>query len=344
MKRFGSRDITIRDVASAAGVSVTTASYALNGQGRVALDTQARVKETARSLGYRPSLAAQALKGAPGRLVIILTDGFAGPWYGELLEGLQPTLKEAGYSVAAITAQDESVDLCRNLVQSGLVRGLVVLNPGSDWEARLRPLCDRLPTVVLGDVLGRVQKFVLDNRTAMNALMDHLWEMGHRRYLWVGGPEDDVDARQRWMAFEAFLGAHAATHHAVQGGYQAGAAYASVGGALAAFRPTALVAANDESAIGALRAARDLGLNVPEDLVVTGFDGIDASAWTSPALTTLAFDRRVLGRTMALALIGSMSSVRTEPQQTESDSQTIPVRLVVRESTASTPDRPKNKE
>lgn len=328
MKRFGNRDATIRDVARAAGVSVTTASYALNGQGRVALDTQARVRDAALSLGYRPSLAAQALKGARGSLVVILTDGFAGPWYGELLEGLQPTLKQAGYTVAAITAQDDSVELCYNLVQAGIARGLVVLNPRSDWETRLRPLCERVPTVVFGEVSGPVQSFVLDNEAAMDALMTHLWDQGHRHYLWVGGPEDDPDARQRCRAFEAFLDTRPSSRQGVQGGFQSSIAYSAVTEALGIPGPTALVAANDESAIGALRAARDRGLRVPEDLVVTGFDGIDAAAWTEPGLTTLAFDRRLLGRTMARGLIDVL------PQSlVVSTVHPVAVNLVVRQST-----------
>jgi len=337
MKRLGKSPgtVTIREVAQQAGVSVATASYALSGQGRISAETKARVRQAAEALGYSPSLAAQALKGAKGNMIVIMTDGFAGPWYGEILEALQPPLKEAGYTVLAITIQKESLSLCQNLANAGLVRGMVILNPGTSWLEWMRPLTETVPTALFdGDEsLGQTMRFVLDNRVGIEHLMEHLWDQGHRDYLWLDGNlEGAWDAQERREAFDGFLdsrGVPEAQRARAQGGFQREASYQAVTQILkAGRRPGAIVAANDESAIGALKAVRDQGLTVPGEVAVAGFDGIDASAWTEPALTTLRFDRRALGHGMASWLIETLAGGPGTPGV-----QTIPVELVVRGST-----------
>lgn len=327
--------VTIREVARSAGVSVATASYALNGLGRISPDTQAKVRSAAEALGYQPSLAAQALKGAKGNLIVIMTDGFAGPWYGEILEGLQPHLKEAGYTVLAITIQKESLSLCQNLANAGLVRGLVILNPGEGWLSLMKPLSETVPTALFdGDEsLPRTMRFVLDNRGGVTRLMEHLWALGHRDYLWLDGDlEAAWDARERRAAFETFLDGKGHPHSGRRrafGGFQMDVAFQAVTEILGGGPPPrVIVAANDESAIGALKAVRAQGLSVPGDVAVAGFDGIDASDWTEPALTTLRFDRRALGKAMAAWVTETLAGGPGNPGV-----QLIPVDLITRGST-----------
>jgi len=337
MKRFDKvlMSPTIREVALRAGVSVATASYALNGVGRVSEPTRARVLEAAQQLGYSPSIAARVLKGGKGNLVAILTDGFAGPWYGEILEGLQPALKEAGYAVLAVTIQKESLELCRNLAQGGMIRALAVLNPGGARAEELEPLVSLVPTAVFDsdDRYEGALRFVLDNRGGVTALMVHLWDRGYRDYLWLDGDlEAAWDARERWEAFAAFLdekglpGAHRAR---AQGGFKADQAYQAVLEVLSHGRvPRVIVAANDESALGALKAVRSLHFQVPGDIAIAGFDGLDMTAWTDPGLTTLRYDRRALGREMAVSLLNAID-VGTDDRS----ARLLPVELVVRAST-----------
>jgi len=337
MKRLdkAKETVTIREVARAAGVSVATASYALNGLGRISSDTQAKVRQAAETLGYHPSLAAQALKGAKGNLIVIMTDGFAGPWYGEILEGLQPPLKAAGYTVLAITIQKESLSLCQNLANAGLVRGLVILNPGEGWLSLMKPLSETIPTALFdGDEsLPQTMRFVLDNRGGVTRLMEHLWSLGHREFLWLDGDlEAAWDARERRGAFEAFLdgqGHPQSGRKRTLGGFQMDVAFQAVTRVLEEGPPPrVIVAANDESAIGALKAVRAKGLAVPGDVAVAGFDGIDASDWTEPALTTLRFDRRALGRSMAAWVTETLAGGPGTPGV-----QLIPVDLITRGST-----------
>lgn len=337
MKRFDkpSKAVTIREVAREAGVSVATASYALNGLGRIAPETQDKVRKAAERLGYQPSLAAQALKGGKGNLIVILTDGFAGPWYGELLEGLQPAFKEAGFTVVAITIDRESLGLSQNLVQAGLVRGLVILNPGKAWIPAMGALTVAVPTVLFdGDEsLPHTRRFVLDNRGGILGLMDHLWALGIRDYLWIDGDlETAWDARERRAAFDLFLeekGDEVRRRRYAEGKYQRDIAHEAVARVLDdGAPPGAIVAANDESAIGALKAVRARGLAVPGDVVVAGFDGIDETNWTEPTLTTLRFDRRALGRSMACWLVSALKEGTGAPGV-----ERISVDLVIRGST-----------
>lgn len=336
MKRFSTPapDVTIREVARHAGVSVTTASYALNETGRVSAETRDRVINASKSLGYSPSIAARLLKGAKGNLIAVLTEGLAGPWYGEILEGLQPAISARGFAVVAMTIQEDSLALCRSLVSAGLLRGLVVLNPEDSWAPLLRRLCESIPTILFdpGAADMKAMKYVLDNRGGILALMNHLWERGYRDYLWLDGDlEAAWDARERFDAFSGFLdgkGLPPEGRRRALGGYKTEVAESSVSSILGEGRaPRVIVAANDESAIGALNAIRKSGLRVPEDVAVAGFDGLDISAWLSPSLTTLRFDRKALGSSMARSVMDAVEG------GVEDSTTTIPLSLLVREST-----------
>lgn len=337
MKRFTSDPtvVTIREVAKRAEVSVATASYALNDTGRVAAETKKRVLSAAEELGYSPSIAAQMLKGGKGNLIAILTDGFAGPWYGEILEGLQPAFKAAGFAVLAITIQKESLLLCRNLVAAGLIQGIVVLNPEEQWAPFLCPMMDAVPTAVFDPSAqyDRAIRYVLDNREGITALMTHLWDRGYRDYLWLDGDlEVAWDARERYTAFQGFLDDKELSkekRRRSQGGFKTDVAERAVSAVLSEGRiPRVIVAANDESAIGALNAIRRFDFTVPRDIAVAGFDGLDIAAWMHPALTTLRFDRRALGQRMAGDVLRAIDDGGLTPAI-----QTIPLELLIREST-----------
>jgi LacI family transcriptional regulator len=337
MKRYTSGDSspTLKDVAAKAGVSLATASYALNGNGRVTPETRARVREVATSMGYAPSLAARALKGGTGKTILIMADGLAGPWYGELLEGLQLTFVAEGYAVLASTLGDNALSLCRGLILDGFVAGVVVLNPGAARLESLARLLGSKPSVLFDadeSYHGSI-RFAVDNRGGIRAMARHLWDKGCRSFLWLDGNLDDAwDARERWEAFAEFLGEKspvAFTLERAYGGFNAPKSKAAVERMLDnGARPRAIVAANDESAFGALQALSSRGFRVPRDVMVTGFDGLDGSAWTDPPLTTLSFDRRALGQRMARCLVGQL---KNSPEDVPV--QIIPVELVVRATT-----------
>jgi LacI family transcriptional regulator len=336
MKRFSnaSTTVTIREVARGAGVSIATASYALNETGRVSTETREKVLQAAESLCYAPSIAAQLLKGARGNLIAVLAEGLAGPWYGEILEGLQPTANAKGFAVVAMTIQTDTLMLCRSLVSAGLLRGLIILNPKKTWASFLAPMVKFVPTVLFdsGFLDVKAIKYILDNRGAVSALMNHLWDRGYRDYLWLDGDlEAAWDARERYEAFDAFLnekGLPQDRRRRAVGGFKADVAERSVSAVLGQdLVPRAVVAANDESAMGALKAIRRFGLRVPEDIAVAGFDGLDICEWLNPALTTLRYDRRALGQRMALSVMDAVAEGAMD------ETTIVPLSLLVRGST-----------
>jgi len=336
MKRFTttSAESTIRDVARQAGVSITTTSYALNETGRVSTETREKVLKAAEDLGYEPSIAARLLKGAKGNMIAVLTEGLAGPWYGEILEGLQPTFTARGYAVVAMTMQEDSLTLCRSLVSAGLLRGLVVLNPEEAWAPVLRRMALGVPTVLFDPGLTGIKavRYVLDNRGGIRSLMAHLWDRGYRDYLWLDGDLDaSWDARERFAAFDGFLiekGLPEAGRRRAVGGFRTDVAERNVSAILGGGGiPRAIVAANDESAIGALKAVRGFGLRTPEDVAVAGFDGLDVSAWMSPPLTTLRYDRRALGASMARSVMEALD------EGAEDTTTVVPLELLARGTT-----------
>jgi LacI family transcriptional regulator len=337
MKRFKefSLGITLREVAHRAGVSVATASYALNKSDRISPATKARVIKAAEDLDYSPSIAAQILKGVKGNLIAILTDGLAGPWYGELLEGLQPSINARGFAVAAMTLQKDSLTLCKSFASAGFIRGLVVLNPVSAIAPFLDPLIACTPTVAFDpeESYWKASKYVLDNRGGITALMHHLWDRGYRDYLWLDGDVEGAwDAKERFQAFKLFLDAKGLPEDRrprAMGGFKTEIAERAVAAVLGAgHAPRVIVAANDESAFGALNAVRKRGLGVPKDIAVAGFDGLDISSWLYPSLTTLKFDRRSLGRTMADRILDEI-----EGKASGGGTVMIPLELVVGDST-----------
>jgi DNA-binding LacI/PurR family transcriptional regulator len=337
MKRLISdvREVTIREVSQCAGVSIATTSNALNGTGRASAQTRDRVLKAAEELGYTPSLAARLLRGGQGNLVAVLSEGLAGPWYGELLEGLQTTFKTDGFAVAAMTIQKESLQLCRSLVMSGLLCGLVILNPEAAYESDLLPLIERIPTVVFDpeEEYKSAIRYILDNRGAITNLMDHLWNRGYRDFLWLDGDQQAAwDARERYAAFCGFLdgkGIPAEGRQRASGGFKMEVSEKAVTELLGKGNiPRAVVAANDESAIGAVNAVQKYGLKVPEDIAVSGFDGLEIAAWVTPALTTLRFDRKALGHQMARHLLSAVANRKIEISENG-----IPLELLIRGST-----------
>ena len=279
----------------------------------------------AEALGYAPSIAARLLRGVKGNLIAVLTEGLAGPWYGEILEGLQPTITSRGFAVVAMTMQKDSVMLSQSLASAGLLRGIVVLNPEESWAPLLLRLAQSIPTVLFDPGIRDIKaiRYVLDNRGGILALMNHLWDRGYRDYLWLDGDlEAAWDARERFEAFYAYLdekGLPEDRRRRSIGGFKTAVAEKSVWAILGRGEvPRVIVAANDESAIGALNAIRRFGLRVPEDIAVAGFDGLDISAWMNPPLTTLRYDRRALGESMAHSVMeamddGAMGATTTIP-------------------------------
>jgi LacI family transcriptional regulator len=335
---------TIRDVAAKAGVSIAAASYALNGGGRISDATRERVSREAAKLGYRPSPVALALRGTRAREVGIFMDEIGGPFFGAIMEGVQEVLFREGYGILAATPGPGGSDPIARLVNHSMISGAIILNPGTAGAELLSKMAERVPIVLFDarEAIPGCPRFGIQNQEGMKALMDHLIGHGFKDFAYLDGGPLSNDASERKRVFMSALkaaGLPLPKERVIQGSFKVQPAEKAAGELLdSGQRPRVIVSANDQMALGAMRAIHARGLRVPEDIAVTGFDDIEASAWTHPALTTVGYDRQGLGRAMAESL---MEGIRSRTAKRASDPTAkprgsartlIPATLVLRQS------------
>jgi DNA-binding LacI/PurR family transcriptional regulator len=326
--------MNLEDVARRAGVSTATVSRVLNNIGVVRKATRTKVLKAADELKYSPNLHARALAGA-GRTIGLIVSNLENPFFLDIFHHLDLGAHELGYEVLiANTSYDperlnRSIQLMLGRRPTGL--GIVV----SELDGKvLDELSERKIRTVAYDATGErpgVTNIRTGYKRAMQRVVEYLYSLGHRRMAFVGhhsalGPLNDrqqafLEAMER---FEGVEHAAAANEDSFAGGRSAVREIFERG-----FRPTAIICVNDFMAIGVLRQLREMGLRVPEDVSVSGFDNISLSEVSSPALTTLHIPRDLIGRQILEHLVGS-----NEPG---ADEMVIEPELMVRESTGCAP-------
>ncbi|MDI3298751.1 MAG: LacI family DNA-binding transcriptional regulator [Bacillota bacterium] len=342
-KRAGgetARRPTIRDVARRAGVSAATVSYVLNQSAKVSAETRQRVLEAVRELGYRaaPALRAGAGAGTGTLGLVIPPDRYmSDPFVLDFIAGVGDAATERGYSLLLSPSRGSDADLefYRTLVESGRVDGLILM------EARVGdpriPFLEevQIPFVLFGRSLEHpeVPFLDVDNFGGARELVHALIEMGHHRIGYVGGGRTTFYSLHRLQGFQAALAERGIRP---EPRWIREADWTSEGGRQATLdilrqesRPTALFVASDLMAIGALQAAAELGLQVPEDLSVAGFDDIRLASLVIPPLTTMSQPVYEIGRRLTAMLAEVLRGRRPDPSGV-----ILPPRLVLRESTA----------
>src|SRR5664280_1632063 len=305
---------TITDVARIAGVSKAAVSFALNDRPGVAADTRARILAVARDLGWTPSLRGRALsvsRALAVGLVIARTPETLGadPFFGYFISGIETVLSERGYALMLQVVGDEQSEheSYRQLAANGRVDGVFLTDMRVD-DLRPQLLEDLgLPTVVIGPVPrnGPWSAVNIDDQLGIVAAVEHLVALGHQRIAHVSGPSElvhSVSRRTAWMraVSDAGLppGPCITADFSAQGGADATTALLGLNEP-----PTAIVYANDLMAIAGMSTAISLGVEVPGQLSVTGFDDAPLSAYIQPALTTVRTDVVGWGRAAAEQLL-----------------------------------------
>lgn len=338
---------TIRDVARVAGVSVTTVSRALGGSAdRVKPDTLAKITRAVDQLDFVVNAHARALAGRGSRSVAFLVADMVGPSFALLASGVEAVATELGYLFMLFTThgdvdrESELMDSMREQRSAAvLLVGAVV--PSPEYERRIAAyarelasvgsklvLCGRPPISTRPDVMS----VEYDNFGGGYAVTQHLLELGHRSMLFVGAIEGHSSSMPRFAGHRAALADAGITNgellDPVPDTFDVDSAHAAVGAALdAGARPTAIVAVTDYVAVGALRALRERGIRVPDDMSLTGFDDLPLITDLTPSLTTVTVPFAELGRaTTELALNGTGSPAYKHV--------VLPVALTIRESTA----------
>ena len=331
---------TQKDVARLAGVSRSTVSYVLNDQTQLKIpiseETRQRVMQAIAELGYEPDARAQSLIRGSTRSVGVIIPVINNPYFWQMFAGISDELQEAGYSLHLsrhpLDTQQES-NTIRELMRHR-VDGFILLAAVKYLLPRLIDDLRRAgqPVVEITATKAEFDHVIHDYSSGTRALLTHLLELGHRQIGFIYGVAQEVEGSDRLITYRQVLqeanlsGNDAFEMHCgekLEDAYRAAYTLLSRPN-----RPTALLVINDMLAIAVMRAANDLGLAIPGDLSVAGFDDIPFSSYTSPRLTTVSGNAEASGRA-AVRLLLKRFAEPDLPQQVT----TANVELVVREST-----------
>ena len=334
------RPASIRDVAAAAGVSRQTVSNVLNGLPGMSEETARRVRGVMAELGYRPHRAARILASARHRTIGLITTAPTHFGPASIAIAIERAARRHGYQLAmvsALTESDDDVAATIDEIRWLGVDGLVVIAPQQrGWEL-IRAGAGELPTVTLQWREGPAHTVSLDQFEGAALAVRHLVELGHARILHLTGPEGWAEVDQRAEGYRRTLAAAGlAPLPLVHGDWTADSGYDRGREVLPGRDFTAVFAGNDQMAIGLLHAARELGVAVPGDLSVVGFDDIPEARHASPPLTTI---RQEFGRLGEVAIDRIVALI--EGREADAGSVTDRTVLQLRESTAP-PRRPPN--
>lgn len=318
---------TIRDIAREAGVSVATVSRVTHDDPRVVEPTKRRVQEAIDRLGYRPSSIGRALSYRRTNTLGIVLPGLGGPYFAALIEGADSVAVEHGVAINVLGThlRPDAAASVRQLAER--TDGLIVAG-GTLPDDELVALAKTTRLILVAGAQDAVPSVLVDGRAAAEELTRHLIEThGYRRLRFVGEPSGSPDTARRYAGFTDALTAHGLT----EAGAPLHLGLDVRSGALAARAlheegdlPDALVAANDELAIGLLATLPGLGHRIPADVAITGFDDHALAEIASPRLTTVHQPIAELGARAATYALAGDADI---PPLT-----VLPTRLVVRES------------
>lgn len=325
---------SIKDVAKYSGVSIATVSHVLNGTRHTRPQTRERVLAAIRDLGYSQNQAARNLARGTSTLLGVIISDVRNPFFPEITAAFQEQALVQNMDALVINTNydaQRTLNSVRRLIGMQ-VPGVAIFTSQID-ETVVDLLAQRRVASVyldLGRVDTAVSNIVLEYGQGISASLQYLWDLGHRRISYIGGPPGLLSIARRKDAFlqsAVKLGIEIVS--VVDSDFTVKGAYQACAKILEGHRPTAIMTGNDLTAIGVLHRAYDAGLRVPEDLSVVGFDDILLAEYTQPALTTVAVPRQELGKLGFETLWAMMS----DPLLTGRELR-VPTQLRIRQSTA----------
>ncbi|MBB5063855.1 LacI family DNA-binding transcriptional regulator [Granulicella mallensis] len=329
------------------GLSVAAISRVLNGvpaAKSIPKTTQDRIFAAAKEFNYRPNALARSLRHGRSMMVGVLVPEVSEGYATLVLAGIEQGLLQSGYIYFLISHhhRSELIERAQSLLMERSVDGIIAIDT-------IMPLHSRLPTITVScpDEQEGVTNIMLNQRRAVELALDHLVGLGHREIAIIKGQSFSSDTEPRWQAIR-----HAASRAQIKlnpklvaqlegdaPSHEPG--YFAAQRLLASDTPfTALFTFNDVSAIGAIRALREAGLRVPQDVSVVGFDDVQSAAFQNPSLTTVRQPLRTMGMLAAEALVRQITA---HPDHPPSKQLVVDPELVVRESTCPPPAKKRAK-
>lgn len=329
--------VTINDVARKAKVSKAAVSYVINNKPGVSEATRRRVLQVMAELDYRPNPNARGLAGQSTGMIGMAIPDISDMFYARIIRGVEKEVNTHDFilnlcTTHGLAAREEEIV---NILGHGRVDGLLLM-AYTLKEAQLEELLSRgLPFVLVNCPPERYHKaypsIYIDHYHGAVLGTEHLIEAGHTKIAFMHGPEDSRDSAERFWGFQDTLQKHGLelqSDYLARGNFRKQEGYQATLGLLALpDPPTALFAANDQMALGAMDACRDQGLGVPEDFSILGFDDIEAAEYVTPSLTTLRQPTEAMGEA-AVRLLFRLMTTNTAGDQAVS----LEPKLMIRES------------
>jgi DNA-binding LacI/PurR family transcriptional regulator len=298
--------VNIQDVAREAGVSAATVSRVINGTRCVLPETEAKVHEAINKLSYQPNLSARNLRRNESRIILILTPNFSNPYYSKVLSGICDLSRTLGYSTLIYNTYDSNAldeKLVVNLFQKNRADGMITLACNRD-DRWLDKYSGRYAIVQCSEYVEDMElpHISVDNRLAARESVNHLTACGHRRIGLVTSSNSYLSSADRMRGYldaleeaglevESSLIAYASADYSFASGKQAARKLLTIPNP-----PSAIFCVSDILALGVIAEAGKLGLKVPQDLSVMGFDDVDYTTMFHPYLSTVAVPCYELGR------------------------------------------------
>jgi LacI family transcriptional regulator len=329
--------VTIKDVARHAQVSIASVSRVLNRKGVVSEPTRQRVLHAAQHLRYTPHEAARSLITRRTRTVGVLLPDMHGEYFSELIRGIDRAARLSGLQLLVSSSHGDEKEAALALRSMyGRVDGVLIMSPYVDAKVLVEPLPSSLPVVLLNtqDTGGCAASIMIDDFGGAEAMVKHLLAQGRKRIAHITGPDNNYESNERMRGYRAALGRIPICEPTVyagtfteESGYIAGQQIA-----VANPRPDAVFASNDMMAIGCLLALTEVGIRVPADIALAGFDDIPIARFVSPPLTTVRAQTAELGRRSLETLVRAIEA----PDSERRNSAKLATQLVIRASCGNT--------
>lgn len=327
--------VTIYDVAKKTGYSITTVSKVLNNYPNVSEKAKEKVEKVVKELGYMPNSSARTLATKKSKMIgVVFSEnsdvGITHPYFSKVFESFRQQVELYNYDMLFVSRNSENNQSYYDHLRNRGVDGVIVVSESHEVENEL--IGSDIPVVFIDALIENMNVVYSDNKFGSRMAVDYLYELGHRKIAHITGKPTLFTAMERIQGFQTAIEKHELTipaNYIVDGGY-----FTYEGGRVAMMKlltltdpPSAVYVSGDKMAIGAIKAVKEAGLRVPEDISIVGFDDISIAKYTDPALTTIRQDTDRIGRQAAVLLLDEIDN-----NSKICRTKVIPVSLVKRDS------------
>jgi LacI family transcriptional regulator len=294
--------VSIKDIAKKAGVSISTVSYALNGNPKVTEETAAKILAIANELNYIPNAAARSLKKQETKIIGAFLTNYGGAFYGQLLQGMQEALSLKGYELIVCSGRES-----HRFLPERMIDGAIVLDVTFSSEELMNYASRGHKLVVMDRELDHpnINQVLLDNRAGATLAIDYLVDKGHRKLYVVTGPNCSYDSNQRLLAARQALKRYGHIQYVeIEGNFNKSAGERAAEQIVKEYtEPVAVFCLNDEMAIGMYNFLAKTNLQVGEHIHIIGFDNIEVAQYIRPRLASIDYSEQKWGALAAEHLL-----------------------------------------